>query len=339
MGAPFKDALSRQQQSIKISMENSGDTQTDTVVEIAPDGDLILVVGPEEAKLRVHSVFLTAVSEPFSAMLGPDWKEGRALLDSDGPAEISLPEDNAVALKIICSVIHHQTGNIPPTLAAGDILAVAVAADKYNCVRALRFASETWLRSPRDEADELMLLAAAAYLFQDALAFKQITGALVLGYDGPYLALSSEQIESAMTWRVFCLLEKQRGVARLKIADILLWEANNGTGLCPHKCGWTSKHAYAYLRLLEREQLWPADLARISISEALRLAEGMPDPTPEERSAACTYERNHAAPQYRKGRSRKLDDFVKSVGLCLRCVQSGCIDSHCREHSQTHGDP
>jgi hypothetical protein len=185
-------------------MENPRDTQTNTVVEIAPDGDLILIVGPEEAKLLVHSMLLKAVSKPFSVIFRPDWKEGRDLLDRDGPAELLLPEDNAAALKIICSVIHHRNTEVPRTLAAGDILAVAVTADKYDCVDALRFASESWLRLSTDESGNLMLLAAAAYLFQNAQAFKEITRALILDYNGPYLALLCEEVESAMTWRVFC---------------------------------------------------------------------------------------------------------------------------------------
>lgn len=185
-------------------MENARDTQTSKVVEIAPDGDLILIVGPEEAKLLVHSMLLRAVSKPFSVMFRPDWKEGRDMLNRDGPAELLLPEDNAAALKIICLVIHHQNNDVPENLAPGDILAIAVTADKYDCVHALRFASESWLRPSKYESNNLMLLTAAAYLFQNAKAFKEITRALVLDYNGPYLALSCEEVESAMTWRVLC---------------------------------------------------------------------------------------------------------------------------------------
>jgi len=185
-------------------MENPINTQTNTVVEIAPDGDLILIVGPEEARFHVHSMLLKAVSKPFSVMFGPDWKEGHDMLDRKGPAELLLPEDNAAALKIICSIIHHQNREVPQALAACDILAVAVTADKYDCVQALRFASESWLRPFTDEASNLMLLTAAAYLFRNAQAFKEITRALVLDYDGPYLTLSCEEVESAITWKVFC---------------------------------------------------------------------------------------------------------------------------------------
>jgi hypothetical protein len=57
-------------------MENPRDAQANTVVEIAPDGDLLLIVGPEETRLRVHSMSLMAASKPFSVMFGPDGKEG-----------------------------------------------------------------------------------------------------------------------------------------------------------------------------------------------------------------------------------------------------------------------
>ncbi|KAL3587799.1 hypothetical protein FPOAC2_13698 [Fusarium poae] len=185
-------------------MENPRDTQTNTVVEIDPDGDLLLIVGPEETKLRVRSMLLMAASKPFSVMFGPNWKEGHDMRDRDGPFELSLPDDNAAALKIICSIIHYRNTEVPRALAAGDVFAVAVAADKYDCVNPLKFASETWLRTSGDEAGNLMLLTVAAYLFQNAPAFKEITRALVRDYDGPYLALSWDEAESIMPWRVFC---------------------------------------------------------------------------------------------------------------------------------------
>jgi hypothetical protein len=153
---------------------------------------------------------LMAVSKPFSAMLKPNWKEGQDLLDRDGLTEIPLPEDDATALRIICSIIHHKNRELPQPLAADDILAVAVTADKYDFVEALLFASESWLRPSRDETGNLMLLTAAAYLFRNAQAFKELTRALILHHDGPYLALSCEEVESAMTWRVFCKYPDER---------------------------------------------------------------------------------------------------------------------------------
>jgi hypothetical protein len=85
-----------------------------------------------------------------------------------------------------------------------DVLEVAVVADKYDLVDALRFASESWLHARNAKASELMVLTAAAYTFQNAEAFRDLTGALILGYEGSYLSLTTERIESVMNWRAFC---------------------------------------------------------------------------------------------------------------------------------------
>ena len=61
-------------------MAEPRDNEQSSIVEIVANGDVILVVGPEKLKLRAHSLFLKEASRPFSAMFGPDWKEGRSLL-------------------------------------------------------------------------------------------------------------------------------------------------------------------------------------------------------------------------------------------------------------------
>ncbi|KAF5611564.1 uncharacterized protein FTJAE_14171 [Fusarium tjaetaba] len=200
-------------------MANAADSQ---IVEIVPDGDVILVVGPDKAKLRVKSMFLMVASKPFSVMLGPYWKEGHDMRCHDGPFELSLPEDNATAMEIICSVIHLQNGRIPRTIPAGDVLAIAIAGDKYDCLNALQFASKAWILKPKGKPPkDLMLLTAAAYIFGDAEAFNRATTALVLGCHDSYLALSDSELESIIPWSLFSMLEEQRGAARLKAADIL----------------------------------------------------------------------------------------------------------------------
>ncbi|SPJ83766.1 uncharacterized protein FTOL_10282 [Fusarium torulosum] len=312
-------------------MENPADTKPNPVIEIAPDGDLILMVGPEETKLRIRSILLMAASKVFSTMLGPDWKEGGDIRHHDGPFELPLPEDNAAALQVVCSIIHYQNDKIPRTLPAGDILAVAVVADKYDCVDVVKFASESWLRTSGHEPDDLMLLTAAAYILRSSTAFNNITRTLILNYDGPFLALCTNEIESIMPWKVFCLLEEQRGFARLEVSQILI--EGGGASSCCHNCGWTSKYAYAYMKLLDLKDLWPADLFRTSIAKALAKAERMPDPVPEERSTECRYAYKHEPPAYRENRHWKLDSLNERIGLCLRCTRLDRTDSNCSNPS------
>ena len=105
---------------------------------------------------------------------------------------------------LICAIIHHKNNMVPETLAADDLLRIAVTADKYDCIDALKFASRNWLQPRENKAGDLMLLTAAAYLFQNAPAFKEITATLILNYGGSYLALSCARVESVMAWSVFC---------------------------------------------------------------------------------------------------------------------------------------
>lgn len=93
---------------------------------------------------------------------------------------------------------------LPITMTPYDILEVAVTAKKYNFVDALRFASESWLHVRNAKVDGLMALADAAYASQNAQAFRDLTKALILNYEGSYFSLSTERNESAMNWKVFC---------------------------------------------------------------------------------------------------------------------------------------
>jgi hypothetical protein len=100
------------------------------LVDIVPDGDCILVVGPNMIRLCVHALFFSAASKPFSTMFTTKWKEGNALSSQSEAIEIFLPEDNATSIRLICAIIHHQNQDVPDNLSAHNILGVAVAADK-----------------------------------------------------------------------------------------------------------------------------------------------------------------------------------------------------------------
>ncbi|KAH7233760.1 uncharacterized protein BKA55DRAFT_598013 [Fusarium redolens] len=312
-------------------MDNATDTSIDKIVEIVSDGDILLVVGPGKTKLRVKSMLMKAISSPFSAMLGPNWKEGHDMRHHDGPYQLSLPDDNATALEIICSVIHFQNDRIPRSLPVGDVLAVAVAADKYDCLNALKFPSKVWLRDLKEKPEDLILLTTAAYLFCDAQAFKELTAALVLNHRDSYLGLGGKEVESVLPWEVFYSLEEQRGFARLEVAEILINGVNSGR--CDCGCGWTSTYTHAYISKLEEQSLWPANLSNTSISNALRRVEMMPDPVPSERTTTCNSARWHRVPEYRTSRSFSLERLNKSIGLCLECVRGGSNTFKCTQPS------
>ena len=244
--------------------DSSNDTQSN-IIDIAADGDLILVVGPEKMSLHVHSLFLKSSSKFFAALLGPNWKEGQKTIGQDGPTKVQLPEGDSAALRIICAIIHHRISLMPWNLAASKVFEVAVAADEYDCIGVLKFASEVWFyRGIKTTFAHLLYFTAAAYLFKNAKAFKELTKTLVLEYNGLYYGPLSERLESVMPWRVFCkclvisvdrlskqlighyvaLLGEQRSCARASLTNILLGARHGAT--CPKHCGWASSYQSAY---------------------------------------------------------------------------------------------
>ncbi|KAJ6007905.1 hypothetical protein N7540_011881 [Penicillium herquei] len=69
--------------------------------EVCPDGDLVLIVGPEKLELQVSTGVLRRSSGVFGAMLGPNWKEARA-------KTVKLPEDHGIAMYHICLALHYR---------------------------------------------------------------------------------------------------------------------------------------------------------------------------------------------------------------------------------------
>jgi hypothetical protein len=168
-----------------INEETAGET-----VDIAPDGDVVFVIGTTERRLRVHSLFVKAASPVLNAMLRPNFKEGHELAET-GSVEIALPEDNGEAIEIIFNVIHGRNDKVRQTLSPDEILQVAITSDKYDCFVSLAFAIRVWL-SHKDVSDpeELWVLAMAACLFRGQEAFAEATSALVFNHAGSYVDLA-----------------------------------------------------------------------------------------------------------------------------------------------------
>jgi hypothetical protein len=170
-------------------------------IRIAPDGDCVLVVGPEMVRIPANSQCLSTASEPFCAMFRPEWREGHDIRNRVKPVDVPLPEDDATALQLLCAVIHHRNDMVPDRLPIHTVLSIAVTAEKYDCIWALRFASESWLRPDRDAIGDLFVLAAAAYLLENAVAFRKITKRMILTHNGSFTAISGAEVKAVINWR------------------------------------------------------------------------------------------------------------------------------------------
>ncbi|KAF7192363.1 hypothetical protein HII31_06395 [Pseudocercospora fuligena] len=185
---------------------------------IDPSGDIILVVGTNEAqkKLRASSERLSNNSPVFKALLGPDYNEGSKARTSDRPVEVALPDDDADSMRLVCILTHcTDISDEDTNLSVDRLLAFAIVVDKYHISAALRFQSRGLLLSclsrnlepavvepscTSDEADLALdvpdvygIIVAAAYLLKEPNGFKLATekfinrGRLVSGFlDEPF---------------------------------------------------------------------------------------------------------------------------------------------------------
>lgn len=118
-----------------------------------------------------------------------------------------MPDDNAHALEIICNVIHLRNDAVPRSLSPKDIFEIAIAADKFDCVVALKYASAIWL-NPKGVENilELSYLMSAAYILDDAQAFGDITLSMMLNHKDSSLPLADQGagITDWVPWKVLC---------------------------------------------------------------------------------------------------------------------------------------
>jgi hypothetical protein len=192
-----------------MDLETAAETSTkeqDRVADITSDGDLVLIVGEEKVRLRVYSQCLRSASKVFGAMFGPNWSEGQKL-STQSPGEVSLPEDDADAMQIICCILHHRHDLVPDNLTAKLVLRIAVEADKYDLRTALKYISPRWLK---DESCGGILdrsrLVAAAFLFNNREAYATHIKALVLSHSESYLVpLKDEIISQVLPLELFCM--------------------------------------------------------------------------------------------------------------------------------------
>jgi hypothetical protein len=176
---------------------------TDTDGAIAAHGDVYLLVGPGPKRLRVSSHILRNASVYFANLFGPQFAEGQNLSSSD-PKEVVMPDDDAHALETICNIVHLRNDAVPLHLGPKEVFEIAVTADKFACVTAVKLASTHWLKSSGiEEISDLGYLMGAAYILDDADLFGEITLAMMMRYKESYLPLA-EHLLSFVPWEVLC---------------------------------------------------------------------------------------------------------------------------------------
>ncbi|KAF6820947.1 BTB/POZ domain-containing protein [Colletotrichum sojae] len=252
-------------------------------VPVVPDGDVILVVGmgEETAELRVDSLILKRASRVFAAMLGPRFREGQKLLDrSNGggggePVKISLPDEDPEIMELVLNILHHQNSRVCQIAAADSILEVAVIADKYDLVDALKYASQTMLHFHEPSIEHLTVgdlwrLGLAAGLLNEAKTFEKVTRTLVWNHTVPYIQLvdAEDVVDIEFALRMCYLLEKERQDLKTSLLQHLLPIISTGNQL---------RLVEIKVDSAEHFDAWPElmKLFGASLKDTARFAEGL----------------------------------------------------------------
>lgn len=154
-------------------MEESSSSQT--IDHICQAGDIVFEVGENENQRRmlVSSIVLRLAAPAFAALLGPHFREGRDLSNSQLPLTVPLPDDKPEAMADLLHLLHYRpVSTLASDRAAERILSFAVAADKWCCIDAVGTQAQGMLLAARTRldpeiGDSLVWLVGAAY--QDSI--------------------------------------------------------------------------------------------------------------------------------------------------------------------------
>ncbi|KAM0720440.1 hypothetical protein Q7P37_004576 [Cladosporium fusiforme] len=181
-------------------------------------GDVVLIADDgfhPILKIRVSSCLLATASKVFKALFRGSFAEGEALRSSAGsePVDIYL-RDQPQSLLALCELLHFRSDT--QRLSPRSLFELALIADKYDCVGALRLVMSGMLKDvPAADVTSLIFCIAVAYILDDAVGFRELTQKLVLESPGLFLEhpderttiLPSSILTSIQTQRAFVFQE------------------------------------------------------------------------------------------------------------------------------------
>lgn len=215
---PIKKRLKSISSSASEDPENQDAIQIEQEEKmiLAPDGNLVVVVGATKRRIRVHALFLQNCSPVLKKIIS-DALEKAAVNQNVSEwevkeFEVEFPEDDEHAFEVLCLHFHKPNSHtrfIWPELA----LEVAILAKKYECTDHFFHASESWLydlmSTSRQSGALRWTLLVAAYLFDNATWFRAISRVLSeQGYQS-FMQFVHIYHDQAFSWKLACKSEWQ----------------------------------------------------------------------------------------------------------------------------------
>lgn len=168
---------------------------------VDPAGDLSLSVGTDEKQMSilVSSKVLSLASPVLAAMFGPNFAEGKAILNEGRPVNIGLPDDDPEAMLWICEALHFRQ-HTTPEISFPLLEKLAGLCDKYDLSLALSPWSDVWLshfKGSKDGEDHFTKMLWISRELGNHRAFWRISKDMMRCYSSDELEKECKRAEKA----------------------------------------------------------------------------------------------------------------------------------------------
>ena len=175
-------------------------------VDLGGDVTLLVGCGDSHVRLRVSGALLSLVSKYFATLFSATFKEGG---DAASGVPIILAEDYSTAVTMLCKILHMQHELLFLPLLPKQLLDLAIAADKYDCVKPLALSPKSIF--PEDGAGngdftDVVNLVCASYLLDQPQLFQHFTRSMVKDHTTPFDDLASSSTGQLVPMGVWCEL-------------------------------------------------------------------------------------------------------------------------------------
>lgn len=177
------------------------ETEEFPVEKLAPNGDVILIVGTEKKRIQIHSDFLRLVSPIFDTMLQ---SQSTMPHESRGVCQMELPGDDGQAMSLLLRALYGGDPELD-SLKPKEIQQISMLANKYGMAPRVSRQAVTWLHGTKmKDPEEFWYLLNAAYWLERPESFRLISKGVVKFANISLLQLASGTTDVLRGFRLAC---------------------------------------------------------------------------------------------------------------------------------------
>jgi hypothetical protein len=179
--------------------------------ELAPDGDLTLVVGSQQREIRVYSVLLNNASPVLKEIFLSQVQRFANMPFGTHRTYLHFPRDDAEAFSSLCTLLHKPNDQASRPSPEGFLRLVELST-RYKCAGSISFALRYWIEllipervegSPGNLPD-LWAIMVAAHILDDHRSFSRITALLIQAKTESFLEMALQDRNRDLGLRLGC---------------------------------------------------------------------------------------------------------------------------------------